>query len=113
MDTVKERVRKSIDNIENIVTKLKDMKLGKYFFQTAVLFRETMFLGSLLHSTEILFNITRTEMNLLQAQDNDLLRKILNTGLSTPKPILHLDMGILPVKFYIQMKRMLYYKHII
>lgn len=73
IDTVNERARKAIGNIKSIVTKLNDMKLGKHYFQTAVLFREIMFLGSLLYSIEVLFNITKNELKILDRSPQKIL----------------------------------------
>ena len=65
----------------------------------------------MLCNSEAWYNITNTELNLLETIDLRLLRKILNAPKSTPKEMLYLELGCIPFRNIIQQRRLsfLYY----
>ena len=75
--------------ISQIINMLDIVSFGHYYIETAMLFRESVFLNSLLNNMEVWYGITSKEMKTLEDLDMSLLRRILKAPLSTP--------GILPI----------------
>ena len=98
--------------VTRIMMMLEGIPFGKYYFEVACILRNTLLVSSLLCNSEAWYNLTNSEVKLLESVDLMLLRKILNAPKSTPKEILYLELGCIPLKFIIQ-KRRLSFRHYI
>ena len=95
---IKSRVGKGIGAISNIMNILKNVSLGQYYFEIALLLRESTFLSSILLNSETWVNVTKTNIEELEQIDETLLRRILNAPAKTPLPALYLELGISPIR---------------
>ena len=87
---------------------LNELILGNHYFETAILFRETVFLSALLLNSETWFDVKETDLQELENLDKMLLRRILQAPITSPIPSLYLELGIVPIRFKIQVKRLLF-----
>ena len=92
---------------------LKEVTLGEFYFVVAVLLRETVFLSKLLLNSETWVNLTKADIEELESADRLLLRRFLDAPVSSPKSSLYLELGLVPVKFKIKAKRILYLHYIL
>ena len=108
---LKARVSKGKGIIKKIMNILSSIPLGKLYFQIAILLRNSLFVSSVLCNSEAWFNLTKSDLNLIESVDLELLRKILKAPKSTPKEIIFLELGLLPLREVIKQRRMnfLYY----
>ena len=60
----------------------------------------------MLTNAEAWYNVTKADIELLESVDESLLRRILETPVSTPKEMLYLEMGVAPIRFIIKMRRL-------
>ena len=111
--TVEDKIKKAIWTIEKINNKLDLMKLGKYYFQTALFLRQSVLLSSLLYGTEVLFGLDESDLNKLESKDRDYIRRIGRLERSAPTALLYLEMGITPVRCLIKMRRLQFLKYIL
>ena len=72
-----------------------------------------MFLSRLLLNAETWHNLSQTNIDELEASDKNLLRRILNVPDSTPILGLYLELGIVPIRFFIQAKRLVYFQELL
>ena len=93
MKNFKARVAKAIGIVRNIMTKLEGIPFGKYYFEVAIILRNSLFVSSVLCNSEAWYNITNAELEYLETADLLLLRKILNAPKSTPREMLFLELG--------------------
>ena len=56
------RRNRGIGVVTQIMTKLEDICVGKYFFQVAVIWRNTYLISSLLTNAEAWFNVIQTDV---------------------------------------------------
>jgi hypothetical protein len=77
----------------------RDYSFGPYYFFVAVMFRNSMLIHSVLCNSEVWYNLSESNLSQLEAIDENLLRRIFETGSSTPKAMLYLELGIYPVRF--------------
>ena len=110
---IKARVNKGKGIIKKIMNILHSIPFGKLYFQIAILLRNALFVSSLLCNSEAWFNLTKSELNLLETVDVDLLRKIIKAPLTTPKEIIFLELGVLPLRDIIRQKRLNFLFYII
>ena len=80
---IAQRTGKGSGIVNQIMSILSDICFGKYQFQIALLLRNSLFLSSLMTNSEAWYNVLNKDLEELEAVDEDLLRKILETHLST------------------------------
>ena len=59
------------------------------------------------------YHITAVEMSLLESADGKILRSILKVPKSTPKEMLYLELGCVPLKYLIKQRRILFLHYIL
>ena len=101
------RKAKGIGIVDKIFSILNDVFFGPYFFQAALILRD-----SLLNS-ESWYNMTDTDIKQLEAVDNMLHRRILETPKTTPISILHLELGTTPIRHLIKSRRLMFLQYIL
>ena len=67
-----------------------------------------MFTSVILHQCEIWYNVTKREILSLEAVDYYMLRQAWETSSKTSSCLIMLDMGLLPLRYMIKMKRLGY-----
>ena len=108
LETIKSRISKGTGIICQIMTILDKITMGKHYFETALLLRESMFINSILVNAEIWYGISNSELEKLSKLDQTLLRKILNTQISTPIESLYLELGCIDIETLLKGRRLIY-----
>ena len=85
---------------------LDDLCLGKYYFEAACLLRNSLLLSSLLSNSESWYDLTTKDVQNLESIDEQLLRKIFSAPCSTPKELLYLESGCIPIRFILKSRRL-------
>ena len=106
MKNIKARVNKGTGIVNKILTLLEGIPFGKYFFEIAIMLRNSLLVSSLLCNSEAWYNVTNAEYDYLETIDNTFLRKILKAPTATPKEMLHLELGCMPFRYTIQRRRL-------
>ena len=113
LKNIQARVNKGKGIAKKIMDVLEAVPFGKMYFEVAILLRNSLFVSSLLCNSEVWFNLTNAELNLLESVDLMLLRKILNAPKSTPKEMMYLELGVMPLREIIKQRRLNYLKYIL
>ena len=108
---IKARVIKGKAIINRILTILNDLRLGWRYYEIGILLRDCLLVSSVLFNSEAWYNISKSELELLESVDIIFLRKLINAPRGTPKEILYLEMGCIPFREIIMGRRLrfLYY----
>ena len=112
---------KNIQNRQNkghgaytqIIQILESIYFGKYYFQAAVTLRNSLLISSMLFNSEAWYNVTTVELEKLEKIDEKCLRKILNAPFATPKVMLYLELGVIPIRYIIKSRRLNYLYYIL
>ena len=88
-------------------------KFGPYYFEVALILRDSLLLSSILCNSESWYNITKAEFDLIESVDLQFLRRILNVPKSTPKEMFYLELGCLPLRYLIMKKRIMFLHYIV
>ena len=71
--------------MRKIQTMLDGIPFGKFHFEAGVILRNSLLVSSMLFNSEVWYNITKSELELLETVDLMLLRGILKAPNQTPK----------------------------
>ena len=66
---------------------------GKHYFEVGVILSNSLLLSSMLFNSEAWYNLTNSELDLLETIDIMLLRKLFKAPKTTPKEMLFLELG--------------------
>ena len=92
--------------ITQIMTKLNDIFFGNYYFQVAFIWRNTYLISSLLTNSEAWYSLNQSDVEILESVDENYLRRIFEAPISTPIEMLYLELGVIPIRFIIQERRL-------
>ena len=106
---IEERYNKGIGIVNQILGYLKEVSFGEYFFEMAVLFRQSMLLNSILCSSEVLYGLTKTHIETLESVDKFYWKKVFQCPVSTPTEALFLETNSIPIRYVIMSRRLMYY----
>ena len=95
-----------VNTITNI---LNYMPGGKYHFEMAVIFRNAYLISSMQSCCEVWYHVTEWELRKLEQVDESLMRKIFNCSSQVTSEVLSLELGLLPIRFIIKMRRVIYF----
>ena len=76
---------------------LQTMPGGRYHFEIAVIYRNSILISSMLSSSEVWYFIKESEIQKLEQIDEMWIRKLFECSESVPKELLYLELGILPI----------------
>ena len=111
--SVSERHNRGIGVVTQILALLSEVYFGHHYFEMAFLFRNTMLINSILCSIEAVHGIKTHHIEKLEACDKFLLRKLLNARFNTAIEALYLETGLIPIRFIIVARRLVYYWNIL
>ena len=110
---IEHRVNQGIAAINQIISMLNITSLGHFFFEIALILRESVLISKLVFNSEIWYNVSDKQLEKLEQIDEMYLRRLLNVAKTAPKVGLYLECGIMPIKFIVKTRRLLYYWHIL
>ena len=103
------RKEKSNGIVKQIIAILEDICFGPFHFEVTVILRDSLFLSSDLVNSEAWYDVTDSDIEVLEQADENLLRKILEAPISTPKCMLYLETGCKPVRYIVMMRRLMFF----
>jgi hypothetical protein len=107
------RRSKGIGVVNEILSILNHMCLGQYYFEAGLMLRTAMLQSVLLTNAETWLRLAPKDMRNLERVDEMLLRKLLETPISTPGAALYLETGTIPLKYALKCKRIMFLHHIL
>ena len=107
-----DRKNRGIGIALQILSLLEKMPLGKYYFQTFVILRNSLLISSILTSCEAWYYLTKKEIEHLNYPDKFILQKLFEVPRTVPTEMFFLELGIIPIQFIIIQRRLIYFQHI-
>ena len=92
---------------------LESVYFGKYYFEVALVLRSSLLLSSLLLNSEAWVNLSDKNIRGLEQTDEILLSRILESDANTSNIFKYLELGILPVRFEIIKRKILFLQYIL
>ena len=110
---IEARVAKAQGIIKQIKSMLEEMFFGSYEFEVGVTLRDSIFINGFLTNMEVCYGLTEVEIEKLEKCDEQLLRTILQCPFSTPREMLYLELGVLPIRHIIMSRRIMFFHYIL
>ena len=92
---------------------MKNTPVGKYHFELAVIMRNAILISATLSCSEVWYGVKEVDYRMLEQTDEMLLKKILNCSSQIPLEMLYLELGVMPIRFIILLRRLTYLQHIL
>ena len=89
-----------------------DITLGYYRLQVLLWLYGVVYLASVLFNSQSWSNITITQQNKLQTAQLRYLKLTMQAPSSTPNAFVFLELGILPIKYEMDRRKLVFYHHI-
>ena len=70
---------------------LQEISFGYYYFQIAMMFRNSMLLNGMLCSSEVLYGITNEHIEMLEKCDRTFMRRVFDCPVRTPIESFYLE----------------------
>ena len=103
---IKARIAKGKGIVNKILTMLDGIPFGKQYFEVGIILRDSLLVSSILFNSEAWYNLTSAELDLLETIDLLLLRQLLKAPKGTPKEMLFLELGCIPLREIIRERRL-------
>ena len=110
---IKEKSDRAVGIANRISTTLKERPYGSYYYKAAKLMRESRLIGTMLNNSESWINLTKSDIETLEKADTITQRSIFENKGNPSKEFMSLELGIVPVKFVIMEKRLIFLKYIL
>ena len=105
---IQARRNKGTGYVNQILSMLKEISFGYYYFNMAMLFRTTILINGMLCSSEALHGITSAHIKQLESCDTILFKTIFSTPGSTPTAAFYLETGAVPIRFLLKGRRLMF-----
>ena len=120
MILTKERIKRRLGAVTNINQTLKDLCLGRYFYEAAMILRDSLLLSTLFSNSEAWVNLSKKNIEDLESVDEQFLRNIFQEAhkktsmlAKTPLELLYLETGCIPVRFILKSRRLNFLHYIL
>ena len=110
---IEERYNKGVGIVNQIMSYLKELSFGEYYFEMAQLFRQSMLLNSILCNSEVLYGLNQSHIETLESIDKMFWRKVFNCPVTTPTEVLFLETNSISIRHVIMSRRLMYYYDIL
>ena len=102
---IKDRISKGIGIISNIINILDTVCFGPFYFEIAMLLRNSVLINGTLTNAEIWYNFSPTEVKEFERLDILYLTKIFEVPRTTPHEAFYLELGIIPIEAILKGRR--------
>ena len=104
------RLEKSQGYAINCQAMATEISLGYHLYDVAKLFHQSLFLNGTLVNMETWPNFSENRILMFERTEQHLLRKILKAHSKTPVESLYLELGVIPFRFHLMSRRIMYYQ---
>ena len=110
---IKARISKGTGISNKILTLLDGIPFGRHYFEIGMILRDSLLVSSMLFNSEAWYNLTSSELDLLETIDVAFLRQLLKAPKGTPKEMLFLELGCMPLRDIIRERRFVFLHYLL
>ena len=107
-ENLKARQSKGVGIVNQIMGLLKEISFGSYFFQMALVFRNSQLINGTLFNMEALHGVNKKHLDVIEESDKMLFRNIFDCPQGTPLEAFFLETSTIPLRFILQGRRLMY-----
>ena len=109
--SIKLRTNKSFGTRRTIKTLIKG--LGKCTVESGIIYFKSLLRGSLFYATETMINLKESDTKIAEKNRISNSQNLVKSKFSAPRHFLYLELGILPARFVIKQRKLMYLKTIL
>ena len=109
-ENVKMRQDKGLGISNQIMSILKEISFGQYYFEIGLLLRTSLLLNGILYNTEVLHNLKQKHIDQLEECDKLFMRRLFEAEQGTPIESFYLECSVWPLRFVILGRKFMYYQ---
>ncbi len=113
IDMINERVKNGIGAIASTLSICNEVTMGISFVEAALTMHEAVVIATLISDSQAWTNLAQKDIKRLQAVQLRHLKRIVRAPSSTCNAFLFLEMGVLPVVYFIHIRQLSFLHHII
>ena len=113
MKNIRARINKGFGIVNRILMMLNGIPFGRQYFRVGIILRNSLLASSILFNSEAWYNVTSSELELLESIDLSFLRQLLKAPKGTPKEMFYLELGILPFREIVRGRRLNFFHKIL
>ena len=110
---IQKRKSKGVGAVSQIMSILQNTCFGPYYFQVAIILRNTILANGILTNSEAWYGLNDSDLEILEGVDEQLLRRVLEVPSTCPKEMLYLEMGCVPFKYIVASRRLNFLHYIL
>ena len=110
---VQDRRNKGYGILKQIMQILDSTYFGKFYFEVAMILRDSLFISSILLNSEAWVNYKENDIRILEQCDELLLSRILDCDGKTSNTLKYLELGAIPIRFLIMKRKLLFLQYIL
>ena len=110
---IEERYNKGVGIVNQIMSYLNEISFGEYYFEMAVLFRQSMLLNSILCNSEVLYGLNKSHLETLESVDKLFWKKVFQCPVTTPTEVFFIETNTIQIRHVIMSRRLMYYWNIL
>ena len=99
--------------LDQIIGKLSGVMYGPFYFEVGLVLRQSMLINGILTNAESWYGLKETDMEQLEQVDEQFLRIFLEVGKGCPKEMLYLETGVIPIRFHIYKRRLMFLHYLL
>lgn len=103
-----ERYNKGISSANQIISILEEAHFSQSYYETAMMFRTSMMINSMLCSAEALYGVSEKNLDKLSTCDTYLMRQLFNTGKGCPIIAFFLETNCIPLHLTLKARRLMF-----
>ena len=109
---IEERTKKARTATISIMSLCSDVTLGYHRVKVLIMLYIAIFIAAVLFNSQVWSNITITQETKLQTVQLKFLKRTLHAPNSTSNAFTFLEFGVLPIKYEIHKRKLMFYHHI-
>ena len=110
---IEARKGKGFGTNNKIMNMIEDICFGPFTFEVSLTLRESFLISSILTNSEAWLGVSDSEVEKLEQVDESLMRRFLEVGQGCPKEMLYLELGCMPIRFTIMIRRILFLHYLL
>ena len=109
----KERCLRAKGSTVELIALCKEIKSGKRQIENMLVLYKAVFLPRLIYHCEAWSNLDKDDYMMLQNSHLNYLRNVMEVSRAVPISALYLDLGVLPIRYEIEMRQLFFLKGIL
>ena len=110
---IQARVSKGLGKVTEVMNILEKVTFGFHFFKVSKMLRESIFLNGIMTNSEVWYGVSKKQVEQLEQVDKLLLRKVLETPVSSPLEGIQLELGVTSIGTIMKARRINYLHYLL